>query len=160
MKKRSRLIKLLPTLLISVLILGCSSSTTIKREFASAKDNNYIIETHYSDKHTPHNYRQLFESHLQRKLDELDLNAGSDPRHTHTAKIIFEEFQLRDDTERVMIGIFAGTDKVISSVEVISNAGNELVGEAIIESNNASAWASNSGLLEKHAQKVIDFLTN
>ncbi len=160
MKKKARQNKFLIALFISTLIFGCSSSTTVKKEFASVKNNNYLIETYYSGRHTPHDYRQIFESHLQRKLDEIYLNTGTDSDPTHTAKIIFEEFQLRDDTERVMVGIFAGTDKVVSSVRVISNEENELVGEALIESNNASAWASNSGLLEKHAQKIIDFLTN
>jgi len=63
---------------------------------------------------------------------------------------------MRDGAARALAGIFAGADNINTTVLIKNN--DATVGEYVVESSNASAWGTSRGSIEKHIDKIVDYL--
>ncbi|KAF1706997.1 hypothetical protein CSC71_13600 [Pseudoxanthomonas sangjuensis] len=57
-----------------------------------------------------------------------------------------------------MVGIMAGKDRVLSTVQVLDPVTGEELGRLNVESGNATAVGSAGGLLRGHADEIADFV--
>ena len=67
-------------------------------------------------------------------------------------------YYMRHGATRFFVGIMAGRDSIRSTVKVIDASGNVL-GQTDVDSTNATAWGTSSGLIESHAEEIVDFAT-
>ena len=59
---------------------------------------------------------------------------------------------------RALVGIMAGADSIRSAVKIVDASGTVL-GQIDINSKNATAWGTSKGLIEGHAEEIIEFAT-
>lgn len=72
-------------------------------------------------------------------------------------EITLTHFYMRSNGARFWVGVMAGRDKISSRVRVVDAAGAQLA-YFEVESTNATALGSSGGLMEKHAQEILERL--
>lgn len=72
-------------------------------------------------------------------------------------KVTVTAYRMRHGAARALVGIMAGKDTVLSTVQVLDESGAEL-GRLNVESGNATAVGSAGGLLRGHADEIADFV--
>jgi len=71
--------------------------------------------------------------------------------------IAIDNYYMRHGAARALVGIMAGRDNIRSTVTVRKSDG-EQVALFEVESTNPTAWGTSAGLIEKHAQEIVDRL--
>lgn len=75
------------------------------------------------------------------------------------AQILIEEYRMRPDLARLIVGIFAGCDKIRSKVLIYDSFSKEEVGKSFFESNECAAWGVSADVIRAHCDKIVDYLT-
>lgn len=73
-------------------------------------------------------------------------------------RITITKYRMRHGAARATVGIMAGTDKVLSTVQVLDPATSQELGRLEVDSGNATAVGSAGGLLRGHADEIADFV--
>lgn len=76
---------------------------------------------------------------------------------TRTLEVTVTNYRIRHGATRAMVGIMAGADNVQSSVK-LKDADGKVLSDFSVESKNPTAWGTTKGLLEEHADKIVDTL--
>ena len=144
--------------LIAILaVTGCSSTTAIQDsiQLAERKPVSYEIsfQTAVED-----DWKQMFEVKLREELDRVGLLAPDAAMDSNQVSINFLVFRLRDDADRKLGGLLAGTDEIKSEIVVRNSEGAE-IGRSVVTTSNTTAWVTNSGYLEHHARDIAAFLS-
>jgi hypothetical protein len=93
----------------------------------------------------------LGEAHLRVREGAADVPAN--------VTIAIDNYYMRHGAARALVGIIAGRDNIRSTVTV-RKADGEQVAHFEVESTNSTAWGTSSGLIEKHAQEIVDRLVS
>lgn len=83
--------------------------------------------------------------------------ADGSPGAMHV-RITVTQYRMRHGAARATVGIMAGTDKVLSTVQVLDPATGAELGRLEVDSGNATAVGSAGGLLRGHADEIADFV--
>jgi hypothetical protein len=67
-------------------------------------------------------------------------------------------YRMRHGAARALVGVMAGTDNIRSVVTVRDAPGGSILGSYEIESSNASAWGTSRGLIQDHADSIVEAL--
>ncbi|CAN4277991.1 DUF4410 domain-containing protein [Pseudoxanthomonas sp. LjRoot125] len=97
---------------------------------------------------------------LRTRLDERFVAvraAESTPNAVHV-KVTVTAYRMRHGAARALVGIMAGKDAVLSTVQVLDPATGQELGRLNVESGNATAVGSAGGLLRGHADEIADFV--
>ena len=97
---------------------------------------------------------------LRSRLDERFVavrTADGAPGAVHV-KITVTAYRMRHGAARALVGIMAGKDTVLSTVQVLDPATGHELGRLNVESGNATAVGSAGGLLRGHADEIADFV--
>lgn len=95
----------------------------------------------------------IFEAKLTSLLKEKGML--SDSPQSNIVNIKFKNYYVRHGATRFFAGIMAGRDQILSDVTVKDPAGNKIA-EFEVNSTNPSAWGTSSGLIEDHAEKIVN----
>lgn len=97
---------------------------------------------------------------LRERLDErlrASIATEGTPGAVHV-KITVIRYRMRHGAARALVGLMAGKDTVLSTVQILDpDSGHEL-GRLDVESGNATALGSAGGLLRGHADEIADFV--
>lgn len=97
---------------------------------------------------------------LRSRLDERFIavrTAEGAPDAVHV-KVTVTSYYMRPGAARALVGIIAGKDRVLSTVQVIDPVTGHELGRIHVESGNATAVGSAGGLLRGHADEIADFV--
>jgi len=97
---------------------------------------------------------------LRARLDERFVSVRAmegTPDAVHV-KVTVTRYRMRHGAARALVGIMAGKDTVLSTVQVIDPVTSEELGRLDVESGNATAVGSAGGLLRGHADEIADFV--
>lgn len=97
---------------------------------------------------------------LRSRLDERFVavrTADGTPGAVHV-KVTVTAYRMRHGAARALVGIMAGKDTVLSTVQVLDPATGQELGRLNVESGNATAVGSAGGLLRGHADEIADFV--
>ena len=97
---------------------------------------------------------------LRSRLDERFVAvraADGYPGAVHV-KVTVTAYRMRHGAARALVGIMAGKDTVLSTVQVLDPATGQELGRLNVESGNATAVGSAGGLLRGHADEIADFV--
>ena len=143
--------------LIAILaVAGCSSTTAVQDSIPLAERKPVSYEISYQTA-VEDDWKQMFEVKLREELDRVGLLAPDDAMDSNQVSINFVVFRLRDDVDRKLGGLWAGTDEVKSEIVVRNSEGAE-IGRSVVTTSNTTAWVTNSGYLEHHARDIAAFL--
>ncbi|WP_175455664.1 DUF4410 domain-containing protein [Pseudoxanthomonas sp. CF385] len=97
---------------------------------------------------------------LRSRLDERFASVRADegsPDAVHV-KVTITAYRMRHGAARALVGIMAGKDTVLSTVQVLDPATGQELGRLNVESGNTTAVGSAGGLLRGHADEIADFV--
>lgn len=79
------------------------------------------------------------------------------PHARATVTIRVTRYQMRQRAARVLAGVMAGTDRIVSEVTITDAAGNVL-GSSEVESTNPTALHGEDWLIQSHADAIAEFV--
>lgn len=137
------------------LLSGCSTTATIKSDVQLAASDKVQLSLI-----TPPTMSEEGAAILRARLTTQLASRGllATGAGVKTVEVQVTNYYMRHGAARALAGIFAGVDNVKSTVRVKDNATGRVVSEFTVESDNASAWGTSRGMIEDHADKVVDSL--
>ena len=102
----------------------------------------------------------IFRERLTAQLTSGGLLASSADKSARTLDVEVTTYNMRHGAARALAGIFAGTDKMQSTIKIKNAANANAVSEFVVESKNPTAWGTSRGMIEDHADKIVETLKN
>jgi hypothetical protein len=100
----------------------------------------------------------ILQARLTTRLSSAALLADAGDVSSRTLEVTLTNYYMRHGAARATVGILAGADNVQSRAQVKDPVTGKVLSEFSVESKNPSAWGSSKGLLEEHADKIVDTL--
>lgn len=142
--------------LAAVAVTGCiGTSSNVARPNAAATGSKLWYSVENPGGMTPEGLTVL-----RGRLDERFVAvraAEGTPGAVHV-RVTVTQYRMRHGAARALVGVMAGTDKVLSTVQVLDPASGHELGRLEVESGNATAVGSAGGLLRGHADEIADFV--
>lgn len=143
--------------LLAFALAGCGTSSQVRSEYARAASDKFTYEVVNTDGMAEEGLT-ILKSRLDALLAERGQRAvGSEP-DAKKLTIEITNYYMRPGAARWLVGIMAGRDSLRSSVKVTDAAGTVL-GSTDINTMNATVFRTTDGMIEDHAQEIVDFAT-
>jgi formylglycine-generating enzyme required for sulfatase activity len=142
----------------ALLLLGCGPTSNIILKYQH--DQNFKLSYSLSSApqvEVPDEVLEAMRSQIEKILSEQNLLATKGDDKFHKADIFITHYRMRPDVARLLVGIMAGCDKIISKVTVVNLKTTDIVGMAEFESNECAAWEVASQVIEAHIRKIADY---
>jgi hypothetical protein len=85
------------------------------------------------------------------------LGAASDPA-ARIVDVTVTNYYMRHGATRALVGIMAGSDNIQSTVKIKDQTNGNVLSEFAVESKNPTAWGTSQGLIEDHADQIVETL--
>lgn len=100
----------------------------------------------------------ILRERLTAQLTNSGLLATPSDASARIIEVAVTNYYMRHGATRAMVGILAGADNIQSTVKIKDAATGNVLSEFTIESKNTTAWGTSRGLIEDHADKVVETL--
>ena len=148
--------RLWSVLILGLFLVGCAGTKVIVDRPLEGKHLGKLAYQLISDVEIE---ASDFESLDNLIIDQLSGNlANSSSQAITNVKVTVREFRMRSDAARFLVGIFAGTDNILSEVSVTDNGTGKEIANFTVKSLNDSAWGSSASLLSDHAEEIASYL--
>ena len=137
-----------------MLLTACGTAAIVKTEYRLAQGEKVRVELIAPPAATEEGM-QILRERLAEQLASSGLLAAPSDGSAKVLEVTVTNYSLRHGAARAMLGIFAGTDNLQSSVKVKDRATGAVLSEFAVESKNASAWGTSKGLLQDHADQIV-----
>lgn len=142
--------------LAAVALTGCiGTSSKVARPNASAVGSKLWYTVENPGGMTPEGMTVL-RSRLDERFVAVRAADGT-PGAVHV-KVTVTAYRMRHGAARALVGIMAGKDTVLSTVQILDPLTGQELGRLNVESGNATAVGSAGGLLRGHADEIADFV--
>lgn len=144
---------------VLVLVTGCATNSVMHSSTSVPVDQTYTYTIDRAEEMSAVGLDE-FKKSLDAALAVANLHVkegvSADPANI---TIAIDNYYMRHGATRALVGIMAGRDNISSTITVRGSDGKEL---ALFEvkSTNATAWGTSGGLIEKHAQEIVDRLVS
>jgi hypothetical protein len=142
----------------SALLAGCAgSSAIVQSEYRLAQGETLRLQLAAPPSASEEGVSILRER-LTLQLSDSGLLATTADVSPRTIEVTVTNYYMRHGATRAMVGIMAGADNIQSTVKVKDPVSGKILSEFTVESKNPSAWGTSRGLIEGHADKVVETL--
>ena len=151
--------KLLLSLLIAsaTLVAGCTTSAKVQSEYKLAQGEKFSFLI-TAPTEVSAEARQIFNERLTSQLTGSGLLAASSDASARSLEIAVTNYNMRHGAARALLGIMAGSDNMQSTIKVKDRGTGAVLSEFSIESKNSTAWGTSRGMIEDHADKIVETL--
>lgn len=151
------MLKLTAVLLLSLFLTACGTSSQVRSDYARAADDRFTYDV-VNTGGMSEEALGIFQERLTAALQERGQLAESNGSDARTIRVEITNYRMRHGSARALVGIMAGRDSIRSDVRIL-DAGGTVLGEIEIDSGNSTAWGTSRGLIQGHAQEIVDFAT-
>lgn len=146
-------------LLATALVLsGCfGTKLSVQDPYDENVQNDKFSYEIVEEVDVPDKALDILTNRLESRLVELDHLATSDNANMEM-EIVFTDYYMRHGAARMLVGVMAGTDSIITKVYLRDIEKNELVSVFTVESQNPTALSSARSLIEEHAEKIANYI--
>ncbi|WP_223214384.1 MULTISPECIES: DUF4410 domain-containing protein [Xanthomonas] len=145
------------TLMGASLLCACSTNSVVRQSYKADAATTYWYQITGNDD-TDAASLAMFRRQLDAKLVEAKLRGTQGAPGARQLDIRVTHYYMRSNGARFWAGIMAGRDKVKTSIEV-KDAG-KTVAAFDVESTNSTAWGTSEGLIETHAEEIVERLAH
>lgn len=152
--------KLVLTLFVAscMLLTGCAGTAArVQTEYRLGQGEKLKLQLTAPPTATEEGLRILRER-LTTQLSNSGLLAQTSDGSARIVEVVVTNYSLRHGAARAMLGILAGTDNLQSSVKIKDQVTGRALSEFVVESTNPSAWGTSQGLLQQHADQIVETL--
>lgn len=147
---------LILTAIAAFSLTGCiGTSSSVARPNSAAPGSKLWYTVENPGGMTPQGLTVL-KTRLDERFQAVRVVDGS-PGAVHV-KITVNSYYMRPGAARALVGIMAGRDSVLSTVQVLDPSTGQELGRLNVDSGNATAVGSAGGLLRGHADEIADFV--
>jgi hypothetical protein len=100
----------------------------------------------------------IFQERLRSQLVGSGMLAGNDDPSARSVQITIGNYYMRHGATRALVGIMAGVDNMSSTIAVRDASAGKTLTSFDVESKNPTAWGTSRGMIEDHADKIVEFL--
>lgn len=141
------------------LLAGCAgTSAIVQSEYRLAQHEKLSLQLKPSPEVSEQGM-QILQQRLAGQLSGQNLLATAGDGSSRVLEVSILHYYMRHGAARALAGIMAGTDKVQSRVQIKDRATGQVLSEFNVESKNPTAWGTSKGMLEQHADKIVETLT-
>lgn len=144
-------------LVLSLILCGCSTTSKIRDSYAYDASDKFSYEVNNPDEMTGEGVA-ILKARLDSRLAALGKLADGGEPGAHRININITSYYMRHPAARALVGLMAGAD-TIKSVVVITDAEGKELGRIDLFSQNITILGTAKGLIEGHADKIVDFVT-
>lgn len=142
---------------LSLALSACGTTSQVRNSYAYAPTDRFVYEVVNTDGMSDEGV-----GILKARIDSLlgargQRATGAEP-DVKKVTIEITNYYMRHGAARALVGIMAGKDSIKSEVKIIDAAG-KVLGQIDIDSKNATAWGTSRGLIEGHADEIVEFAT-
>lgn len=142
----------------SAFLAGCAgTSAIVQSEYRLAQGEKLKLQLSAPPTASEEGMAILRER-LTTQLSSNALLAGASDTSSRTVEVTVTNYYMRHGATRALVGIMAGADNVQSTVKVKDFSTGKILSEFNVESKNPSAWGTSRGMLEEHADKIVETL--
>ena len=142
----------------SAFLAGCAgTSAIVQSEYRLAQGEKLKLQLSAPPTASEEGMAILRER-LTTQLSSNALLAGASDTSSRTVEVTVTNYSMRHGATRALVGIMAGADNVQSTVKVKDFSTGKILSEFNVESKNPSAWGTSRGMLEEHADKIVETL--
>lgn len=143
--------------LLGILVLSaCGTSSQVTQRYSAAANDQFAYTIDNRGGMSAENLATL-RSALDSQLRAAGLLAATAASAERRVTITINEYRMRHGAARALVGIMAGKDTIRSTVKVVASDG-KVLGSSEIDSGNATAWGTTGGMVEGHAEEIVNFL--
>jgi hypothetical protein len=95
---------------------------------------------------------------LNNDLSGKGLLATGAQESSRAVQVVVNTYYMRNGATRALVGVMAGSDRIISTVNVKEVKTGAVLGEFVVESKNPTAMGTSRGLIEQHADLIARYL--
>ncbi|MFC4726995.1 DUF4410 domain-containing protein [Coralloluteibacterium thermophilus] len=148
--------KRIATVLALLLLAACSTSSEVRSSYAAASGDRFAYEIENAGAMDAEALG-IFRARLDSQLAARGLLAADGTPPTRRVAIRIDTYRMRHGAARGLLGAMAGTDSIQSTV-VVRDPGGAVLGEVRVDSGNATALGTATGMIERHADQVVAFV--
>jgi len=144
-------------ILLSLVLAGCGTSGQIRTAYPNVSTDRFTYEVANTDGMSDEAL-SILKARLDSQLAAQDRRANGAELDAKKIHIEISNYSMRHGAARALMGIMAGKDSIKSGVKII-DAGGTVLGQMDVDSGNATAWGTSRGLIEGHADEIVEFAT-
>ncbi len=153
-----RVISLAFALLSSLLLAACiGTSLRVNAPYQPSPGQKLTYEL-VDKAQTSEEALTIMRERLNEELEAAGLLAKGADASTRAVEIVVTNYFMRHGAARFWGGVFAGTDNIVTTVVVKDAKTQAVVSKFEAESKNPTAWATSRGLIQGHADKIVNYL--
>lgn len=137
---------------------GCGTSMKAKKEFAPVAGEKFAYQV-TSKVALPDNAMSIFKARLESQLAASGKSAQPGAKGVSQVSITVTTYEMRHGAARVLLGVLAGKDTMVSVIDVRDPVTNEVKNSYEVESFNISGLGTSKGMIEDQADQIISTLT-
>lgn len=149
-------------LAVAALLAGCGTSAAVQRNYRLTSEERLKLEIVHSKAAGAGGFNAetvaRFKNHLASQLASSDLLASGKHGKTRLLEVNVTSYRMRSDGARFWAGIMAGKDGIQSTVSIKDMASGRTLMQFTVESSNSTAWGSSQGMIEDHANQIVETL--
>jgi len=151
--------KVIASLIVSLFLAACASSTEVSQPIATAKSAAPFfsaIEMKNNGTEAPDHFLLAVKSHLKQALVQ---KAAYSEQGGDRVVVTVTDYRMRSGFTRAFFGVLAGKDGIDSEVTILSPNNGTVVGKSKVSSYNVLAIGDMDDIARMHAEEIAKFLT-
>lgn len=145
-------------LALIVLLSGCATSMQVQTEHKPTIGEKFKYQI-ITKAEVTEEALGILRSRLNGQLSNSGQLAGNADGGAAQVDVTITSYRMRHGATRAMVGIFAGTDNMASTVTIKDPKTNSVKAQFEVGSRNATAWGTSRGMIEDHADQIAKYLT-
>jgi len=152
-------------LILIFMLVGCGSNAKILRPINNAdfSDNSpqaYSLgKIDISTDEVPEHFVAAVKGYLKSELKKCNLLCQTDSELTRIIDIDITYYRMRSGFSRMMFGMLAGKDGIKSTIKILDNKNDSIVGESEISTFNIMAVGGEDDVARMHAEAIVKFIS-
>jgi len=153
-----KVVSLTTVLLSSLLLAGCmGTSLRAHTPYQPSAGQSFTYKFVDGEKMSVEGL-EIMRERLGSQLEAAGLLAKSAAGPTREVDIVINNYFMRHGAARAMGGILHGIDNIFTTVVVKDARTMTVLSKFEVESKNPTAWATSRGLIQGHADKIVNYL--
>ena len=143
-----------------MLLTGCSTNMTVFQEYNPGNNDkfSYFFTTVNSSNEVPQETIDVMGARLKSALAKSSHFASNKDVEHNEIEVSFYQYNVKNTAARFAVGVLAGGDVIKTRVIVRNSQTKRRLAEFDVVSENNSAWGTTSGMIEDHADKIVNYL--
>ncbi len=143
--------------IILILLAGCATAAQIQSQYRLTQGEKLKLQV-TAPPSANEEALQIFNERLTTQLSSNGLLAGPSDASARNLEVSVTNYTMRHGAARAMLGIMAGSDNMQSTVKIKDQTTGSVLSEFTVESTNSTAWGTSKGMIEDHADKIVETL--